>query len=154
MQKPNKKMTRDHHLLFRVHVGIGSAQTPHIFAANEPALPQQPDGVPIDNVIPHHYLVHLHSLNAKNIVFLFFCYYLMVLVVFFLGPGHASKWSQASPSPPSLPCQCSASTSGPPRPHLLQQPVHQPCCSQASKGASETLKGQSEPQKSYVYKHV
>ena len=41
-------------LLIRPHEGIGSAQGPHVFAANVPALPQQPHGVPIDNVIQDH----------------------------------------------------------------------------------------------------
>ena len=48
------KQTQEHQLLFRPHSGIGSAQGPHIFDGNVPALPQQPHGVPIDNVVQGH----------------------------------------------------------------------------------------------------
>ena len=71
-----------------------------------------------------------------------------------LGPAHAAPWTQAYPAANSVPSQGTASTSEPPRKQMLQHLVHQPCCSQALKGAAETLKGHSEPQKGYVYKYV
>ena len=54
MQIPNKKKPQEHQLLFRPHSGIGSAQEPHIFDGNVPALPQQRHEVPIDTVIQGH----------------------------------------------------------------------------------------------------
>ena len=56
-----------------------------------------------------------------------------------LGPAHAAPWTQAYPAANSVPSQGTASTSEPPRKQMLQHLVHQPCCSQALKGAAETL---------------